>query len=133
MVTGGKAAYRTYKQNASAQAATMSITAGDIGVSPTHGRARISVRHSDPAADRPRSPFMLDPKGIVSTWNAGAQRLKGYRVEEIIGQHDSRFYPTEDRRRASANRELAIAENAGRFEEEAWRVRVRLTVPVGAR
>ena len=67
--------------------------------------------------------FMLDPKGIVATWNAGAERLKGYRPEEIIGQHYSRFYPTEERRGASVNRELSIAENEGRFEEEAWRVR----------
>src|SRR5436853_98134 len=40
--------------------------------------------------------FMLDPQGHIRTWNAGAQRIKGYRAEEIIGQHFSRFYPAED-------------------------------------
>ena len=40
--------------------------------------------------------FMLDPRGVVQTWNAGAERIKGYRAEEIIGQHFSKFYPAED-------------------------------------
>jgi PAS domain S-box-containing protein len=67
--------------------------------------------------------FMLDPQGHVATWNAGAQRIKGYTADEIIGQHFSRFYPEEDRRAGKTERELAIAIEHGRFEEEGWRVR----------
>jgi PAS domain S-box-containing protein len=67
--------------------------------------------------------FMLNPDGNVSTWNAGAERLKGYRADEIIGQHYSQFYPHDDGVVGPVNRELGIAEREGRFEEEAWRVR----------
>ena len=68
--------------------------------------------------------FMLDPDGRVATWNAGAERIKGYRAEEIIGQHFSRFYPPEDIAREQAPaRELEIAAREGRYEEEGWRVR----------
>jgi PAS domain S-box-containing protein len=65
--------------------------------------------------------LMLDPEGRVASWNAGAQRTKGYNAEEIIGQHFSRFYPPEDRDKPA--RELAIATQAGKYEEEGWRVR----------
>ena len=67
--------------------------------------------------------YMLDPSGIVSNWNAGAQRIKGYAPSEIIGQHFSRFYTEEDRSRGEPARSLAIAEREGRFEAEAWRQR----------
>ncbi len=67
--------------------------------------------------------FMLDPMGRVVTWNEGAQRIKQYRAEEIIGQHFSRFYSEEDVRGGKCERELAAAERDGRFEDEAWRVR----------
>jgi PAS domain S-box-containing protein len=66
--------------------------------------------------------FMLDPTGHVATWNAGAARIKGYRADEIIGEHFSRFYPEEERAE-KAERELEIATREGRFEEEGWRVR----------
>jgi PAS domain S-box-containing protein len=66
---------------------------------------------------------MLDPKGIVTNWNAGAQRIKGYRPEEIIGQHFSRFYTEEDRANDEPRRALETAAREGRFEREAWRVR----------
>lgn len=67
--------------------------------------------------------FTLDPNGVVSSWNPGAQRLKGYRAEEIIGQHFSRFYPRADVLDGKCERELVIALREGRFEEEGWRVR----------
>lgn len=67
--------------------------------------------------------FMLDPDGLVATWNAGAQRLKGYREHEIIGQHFSRFYPLEGIESGEPQRALALAAAEGRFESEGWRVR----------
>ena len=67
--------------------------------------------------------FQLDPNGIVVTWNAGAERIKGYKAEEIIGQHFSRFYSEEDRQAGVPQQALATAANEGRFEAEAWRVR----------
>jgi PAS domain S-box-containing protein len=65
--------------------------------------------------------YMVDPAGIVRSWNAGAERMKGYQPGEIIGQHFSRFYPEEDR--AAADNALQMALISGRFETEGWRVR----------
>jgi len=67
--------------------------------------------------------FMLTPKGYVSSWNAGAQRIKGYAPEEIIGQHFSRFYPREDREAGLPQLALEIAAQEGRFEREGIRIR----------
>lgn len=67
--------------------------------------------------------YMLDPGGHVVSWNAGAERIKGYKSDEIIGQHFSRFYQEEDRAVGAPERALAIAAKEGRFEKEAWRVR----------
>ena len=67
--------------------------------------------------------FMLDPQGFVLTWNAGAERFKGYRANEIIGQHFSRFYPPEALARDLPGHELEVAEESGSFEDEGWRVR----------
>ena len=67
--------------------------------------------------------YMLDPTGIVSSWNAGAERIKGYRAEEIIGRHFSEFYPPADRQAGLPNRSLALAAATGRFEAEAQRQR----------
>jgi PAS domain S-box-containing protein len=67
--------------------------------------------------------YMLDPNGIVSNWNAGAQRIKGYGPNEVVGQHFSIFYTEEDRSNGEPARSLAIAEREGRFEAEAWRQR----------
>src|SRR4051794_40434009 len=66
--------------------------------------------------------FALDAQGIVSTWNPGAERLKGYRPDEIIGKHFSVFYPP-DKPRAVIDAELVTAVREGRFREEGWRVR----------
>ncbi|RWM13296.1 MAG: PAS domain-containing sensor histidine kinase [Mesorhizobium sp.] len=67
--------------------------------------------------------FMLDPSGIVTSWNAGAERFKGYSSSEIIGQHFSRFYTDEDREIGLPMRALEIAAREGKFESEGWRVR----------
>jgi len=67
--------------------------------------------------------FILDSTGHVSTWNAGAQRIKGYKSEEIIGKHFSIFYPSETLVDRKCERELELAAQDGRFEEEGWRVR----------
>ncbi|WP_213982478.1 PAS domain-containing sensor histidine kinase [Sphingomonas sp. dw_22] len=66
--------------------------------------------------------YMLDPTGVVMSWNAGAERFKGYRAEEIVGQHFSRFYTEEDRHAGVPDSVLAAARQ-GRFEAEGWRVR----------
>jgi PAS domain S-box-containing protein len=67
--------------------------------------------------------FMLDPNGMVTNWNAGAERIKGYRASEIVGQHFSRFYTEEDRARGEPQRALEVAAREGKYEAEALRVR----------
>jgi PAS domain S-box-containing protein len=67
--------------------------------------------------------YMLDPEGRVSSWNRGAERIKGYRAEEVLGEHFSRFYTEEDRRQDVPSSALRRAQNEGRFESEGWRVR----------
>ncbi len=67
--------------------------------------------------------YMLDPSGHVASWNAGAQRFKGYEPAEILGQHFSRFYTSEDRLARLPERALETAMNAGRYESEGWRLR----------
>jgi PAS domain S-box-containing protein len=66
---------------------------------------------------------MLDSEGLIVSWNEGGERLKGYRAEEIVGQHFSRFYAAEDIRKGLPAMELKQAEETGRFEGEGWRVR----------
>jgi PAS domain S-box-containing protein len=67
--------------------------------------------------------FMLDPEGRVASWNAGAQRIKQYAADEIIGRHFSTFYPPDAIARDWPQTELAIAAREGRFEDEGWRLR----------
>jgi PAS domain S-box-containing protein len=67
--------------------------------------------------------FMLDPEGCVKTWNVGAERLKGYKAEEIIGQHFSIFYPEEAIQSGHPAHELELAIQEGRYSEEGWRLR----------
>jgi PAS domain S-box-containing protein len=67
--------------------------------------------------------FMLNPEGIVSTWNAGAQNIKGYTAAEIVGQHFSRFYSEEDRHAGLPQRGLLRARTENRYEAEGWRLR----------
>ena len=72
---------------------------------------------------REHAIFMLDPTGRVASWNAGAERIKQYRDEEIIGQHFSRFYSAEDVQAGKPEMELQEAVTKGRYEEEGWRLR----------
>jgi len=67
--------------------------------------------------------FLLDPTGRVMSWNAGAEALKGYKSDEIIGKHFSTFYPEEAVKTGWPRRELEIATAEGRFVDEGWRVR----------
>ena len=67
--------------------------------------------------------FMLDPSGRIVSWNEGAQKIKGYTSEEIIGQHFSRFYTSEDVQSGKPDEELTVAAAEGRYEEEGWRLR----------
>ncbi|MGF9692342.1 ATP-binding protein [Rhizobium sp. 0TCS1.26] len=67
--------------------------------------------------------YMLDPDGFVVSWNPGAERLKGYAADEIIGHHFSQFYALEDREAGDPGRGLENAAREGRFEKEGWRVR----------
>ena len=67
--------------------------------------------------------YMLNPEGRVTTWNLGAERMKGYRADEIIGKHFAVFFPEEDRRAGKPSRELETARAEGRFEDEGWRIR----------
>jgi PAS domain S-box-containing protein len=67
--------------------------------------------------------YMLSPEGIVVSWNSGAERFKGYKANEIIGQHFSRFYPEEDQKAGLPAKALDIALKEGKFEAEGWRIR----------
>jgi PAS domain S-box-containing protein len=92
-------------------------------------RAEVALRRSEERsrlfvdAVQDYAIFMLDPEGCVSTWNTGAERIKGYKASEIVGQHFSRFYPEEDVRAGKPPWELDVATKEGRFEDEGWRVR----------
>jgi len=67
--------------------------------------------------------FMLDTEGRVASWNAGAERIKGYRAEEILGRHFSRFYPAEEIAQGQPEEQLRLATATGRIEDAGWRVR----------
>lgn len=67
--------------------------------------------------------FMLDQKGFIQTWNAGAERLKGYKPQEIVGRHFSCFYPEVDIHNKKPDKELELALADGRLEDEGWRIR----------
>ena len=67
--------------------------------------------------------YMLDTDGVVTSWNPGARRFKGYEANEIIGQHFSRFYSEDDRNAGLPARVLEIAKTTGKYESEGWRIR----------
>jgi PAS domain S-box-containing protein len=94
-----------------------------------HRRAELALRSSEERsrlfieAVQDYAIFMLDREGHVITWNLGAERIKGYKPSEIIGQHFSRFYPEDDVRHGKPAWELEVAEREDRFEDEGWRIR----------
>jgi PAS domain S-box-containing protein len=99
---------------------------------PADEGAEVSVDLPPPSEDRFRllvegvrdyAIFMLDPHGRIVTWNAGAERIKGYGAEEIIGQNFARFYPHEALRQDVPARELEMAAATGVFQDEGWRIR----------
>ena len=67
--------------------------------------------------------YLLSPEGVVTNWNAGAQRAKGYRAAEIVGQHFSVFYSAQERDAGVPQRGLQQARDTGRFEATGWRLR----------
>lgn len=67
--------------------------------------------------------YMLDPSGHIASWNSGAQHIKGYTAEEVLGRHFSLFYTAEDQALGMPERVLSIAEREGRYNGESWRVR----------
>ena len=67
--------------------------------------------------------YMLNPDGVITNWNAGAQQIKGYTADEVVGQHFSQFYTEEDRAKGEPERALETARSRGKFEKEGWRVR----------
>src|SRR5436305_837039 len=75
------------------------------------------------ASVRDYAIFLLDPTGHVATWNIGAERIKRYRADDIIGRHFSAFYPDDDVRAGKCEMELEVAARDGRFEDEGWRIR----------
>ena len=94
------------------------------------GGARVPGRSGDDEAFRllvesvrDYAIFMLDPEGRIATWKAGAQHIKQYLADEIIGQHFSVFYPPEAIARGWPEEELRLARERGRYEDEGWRVR----------
>src|SRR5262245_4461366 len=66
--------------------------------------------------------YMLDPTGVITSWNIGGQRIKGYEPGEILGQHFSRFYTETDRANGKPKRALQIAPHKGLYENDGWRV-----------
>ena len=91
---------------------------GDAGILGSEGRLSLFVD-----AVRDYAIFMLDPSGHIMSWNSGAQRLKGYTADEIIGKHFRAFYTLEAITSLHPEHELEIAASEGRYEEEGWRVR----------
>src|SRR6266481_5023278 len=67
--------------------------------------------------------YMLNPDGIITNWNAGARRIKGYEADEVIGRHFGMFYLPEDRAAGMPARSIATAREKGKFEAEGWRLR----------
>jgi PAS domain S-box-containing protein len=97
--------------------------------SQANGAGKVALRRSEEQfrlmvdAVQDYAIFSLDPQGHVSSWNTGAQRIKGYAISEIIGKHFSVFYTEEDLQSGKPQRELEIAVREGRVEDEGWRLR----------
>ena len=107
---------RTLEQRAEQRAAELAASVSRL--EETERRFRILVEGVTDYAI-----FMLDPNGVVINWNPGAERIKGYKREEIIGQHFSRFYAEQDQADRVPQRALETAARTGKHEMEGWRVR----------
>ena len=107
---------------AKAQQQVISITGRRAGVGEQlrecEERFRLLV---DSVADH--AIFMLDPQGRIISWNAGAERIKGYRADEVLGRHFSCLYVPEDVERGKPRHDLEVATSTGRIEDEGWRMR----------
>jgi len=90
---------------------------------PTNAHSSREAFHLFVEAVKDYAIFMLDPEGQIISWNVGAERIKGYRAREILGQHFSLFYPPEDVERGKPTRQLEEAAAKGSAEDEGWRVR----------
>jgi PAS domain S-box-containing protein len=116
---------RVHERTAELSAANTSLQA-EIG---ERRRAEEALRESEERfrslldSIRDYAIFSLDRDGRVRSWNAGAQRIKGYTTDEIVGQHFSRFYSAEDVQGGKPEHELQLAVAQGRSEDEGWRVR----------
>ena len=88
-----------------------------------NGETRVDMLQALVDSIREYAIITLDPKGLVTTWSPAAERLKGYRADEIVGKHFSIFYPRDDVASGKTERELEVATREGRFEDEGWRVR----------
>ncbi len=106
--------------------------AGQMSRRPDSGDRGVVAESLDPYQERFRSMIegvrdyaiiFLEPDGRVASWNIGAERIKGYSAQEIVGQHFSKFYRPEDAAKGKPEREIQLATTEGRFEEEDWRVR----------
>jgi hypothetical protein len=98
--------------------------AGDLTLPPRGATEEIGDLHRLLVESvRDYAIFALDPQGYILSWNAGAERFKGYRAEEIIGKHFSIFYPAERIATGFPMHELEVAARVGRFEDEGWRIR----------
>src|SRR5512138_2726308 len=104
--------------SADAPSASEPPASGGAGMRNSDGLYRLLVD-----SVRDYAIFALDPEGRVLSWNAGAERLKGYTASEIIGRHFSIFYPPERIAEHFPEHELEVASRVGRFEDEGWRVR----------
>jgi PAS domain S-box-containing protein len=110
-----EAASRPEDRKATTRRASSEVTGDDTGHVDLHRLLISSVRDY--------GIFVLDPSGHVATWNDGAERIKGYSADEIIGRHFSAFYPEDDLAVGKPDWELQEATRVGRFEDEGWRVR----------
>ena len=102
------------------------MTTSDPGIAPLNVAAESHNERRFEALVEPIEDyaiFLLDTRGHVASWNAGAERLKGYKAEEIIGKHFSIFYPPEALQQAWPEHELKVATQTGRFNDEGWRLR----------
>jgi len=116
LVATASALLRRRGQAPAQSRAELAVTQDSLQVSEVHFRLLVE-------AVTDYAIFLLDPRGRISSWNRGAERLKGYGAEEILGQHFSCFYTQEDRALEKPAYELRVAAAAGRVEDEGWRVR----------